>query len=258
MIPEFTWYEYQSVLLVIVRITALFAAAPFLGDNAIPRMLKVGLGILTALLFLPLVDILPSSYQTAPGFTYAVLREVMVGVTIGFVAKLLFIGIQFSGQFVSLQMGFAAAMLFDPSTEHNVPVLGEFYYIVAILLYLALGGHGFLFDALRESFEVIPLTGISYSSGFFRMLTGLSAEVFVIALKIAAPVFVTILIIDISLGLVARLVPQMNIFMFGFPLKIMTGMIIIIISMPLFGEMFQRLYQASRVDIYNVIQLLRP
>jgi len=258
MVPEFTWYEYQSILLVIVRITALIVTAPFLGDSSIPRILKVGLGLLTALLLLPMVDVLPSSYRTAPGFTYAVAKEVMVGVTIGFIARLLFMGVQFSGQFVSLQMGFAAAILFDPSSENNVPVLGEFYYIVAILLYLALGGHGFLFEALRESFEVIPLTGISYSSGFFQMLTGLSADVFVIALKIAAPIFVTILIIDFALGLVARLVPQMNVFIFGFPLKIMTGMIIIIISLPLFGEIFQRLYQASRVDIYNVLQLMRP
>jgi len=220
--------------------------------------LKVGLGVFTALLLLPLIDILPSSFQTAPGFTYAVLKEVMVGVTIGFVAQLLFMGVQFSGQFVSLQMGFAAAMLFDPSTENNVPVLGEFYYLVAILLYLALGGHGFLLEALRESFDVIPLTGILFSGGFFEQFANLTAEIFVIALKIAAPVFITILIIDISMGLVARLVPQMNVFMFGFPVKIMTGMIIIIISMPIFGEIFRQLYQTSRVNIYNIIQLIAP
>ncbi len=258
MTPDFTWFEYQTVLLIIVRITALFAAAPIFGDNRIPTMLKVGLGVFTALLLLPLINVLPSSFQTAPGFTYAVLKEVMVGVTIGFVAQLLFMGVQFSGQFVSLQMGFAAAMLFDPTTENNVPVLGEFYYLVAILLYLSLGGHGFLFEALRESFDVIPLTGISFSGGFFERFANLTADIFVIALKIAAPVFITILIIDISLGLVARLVPQMNVFMFGFPVKIMTGMIIIMISMPIFGEIFRQLYQTSRVNIYNIIQLIAP
>jgi len=258
MAPNFTWFEYQTILLIVVRITALLATAPVFGDSRIPMILKVGLGLMTALLLLPLITPLPASFQTAPGFVYAVVKEVMVGATLGYVAKLLFIGVQFSGQFVSLQMGFAMAMLFDPSSKNNVPVLGEFYYLVAMMLYLAIGGHRFLFQALRESFDVIPLTGLSYQTGFFRMFTDLTAQVFVVALKIAAPVFVTILLIDISLGLIARLVPQMNVFIFGFPVKIMSGMIIIIVSLPIFGQLFQRLYEVSRINIYNIIQLIRP
>lgn len=256
MIPEFTWYEYQSILLIVIRITAMIAAAPFLGDKRIPVIAKVGLGCLVALILLPLIQFLPSSYKTAPGFIYAAMREGMIGITIGFIARLLFIGIQFSGQFVSLQMGFAMAQLFDPSTENNVPVLGEFYYILAILIYLIIGGHGFLFEAIKHSFEVIPLNGISLQDEFFRVLTRITGDVFVIALKIAAPVFVSILIIDLALGLISRLVPQMNVFIFGFPVKISAGILIIIFSLPIFGTLFRAIHEVSEKNLMTIIQLM--
>jgi flagellar biosynthetic protein FliR len=155
-------------------------------------------------------------------------------------------------------MGFAMAQLFNPSTENNVPVLGEFYYIVAILIYLAIGGHGFLFDAIAQSFNVVPLGELAFQDEFFKVFTALTSEIFVIALKIAAPVFVSILIIDLSLGLVARLVPQMNVFIFGFPLKISVGMIIIAFGLPIFGTLFRAIYESSRANIVTMIQLMTP
>ena len=258
MNPEFTWFQYQSILLIVIRITAMIAAAPFLGDKRIPVIAKVGLGCFAALIMLPLIEFLPSSHKTAPGFIYAALREGMVGLSIGFLAKLLFVGVQFSGQFVSLQMGFAMAQLFNPATENNVPVLGEFYYIVAILIYLAIGGHGFLFDAIAQSFNVVPLGELAFQDEFFRVFTELTSEVFVIALKIAAPVFVSILIIDLSLGLVARLVPQMNVFIFGFPLKISVGILIIAFGLPIFGTLFIAIYESSKANIVTMIQLMAP
>jgi len=254
----FTWFEYQSMLLVLVRVTALIAAAPILGDRQIPQMVKVGLGVFVALLLLPLLSPAPSTYTTTPAFLLAVAKEVMVGVTLGFVAHLMFYGIQFSGQFVSLQMGFAAAQIFDPSSESNVPVIGQFYYIVAVLLYFAVGGHQFLIEALRTSFEAIPLTGLHWESSFFQYMIGLTSDVFTIALRIAAPVFVTILLTEFALGMLARLVPQMNIFIFGFPLKILAGMLMIAISMPIFGRVFRVVYQTSQTDLYRIIQLIAP
>lgn len=252
------WFEYQSILLVIVRVTALIAVAPILGDRQIPGMIKAGLGLFLAFLLVPVIQPAPSHFTTVPGFIIAVGKEIMVGVTLGFVADMMFYGIQFSGQFVSLQMGFAAAQLFDPSTENNVPVIGQFYYIVAVLLYLAVGGHQFLIEALQASFQSIPLTGLQFEESFFRYIIKLSSDVFVIALKIAAPIFVTILLTEVALGMIARLVPQMNIFIFGFPLKILVGMIMIAISMPIFGRIFRVVYQSSQFDVHRIIQLISP
>ncbi|MCF7802855.1 MAG: flagellar biosynthetic protein FliR [Candidatus Marinimicrobia bacterium] len=254
----FTWYEYQSILLVFIRITALIAVAPLFSDRRIPTILKVGLGVLLGILIIPVMDLAPSHYTSIPGFILAAGLEVLVGVVIGFVANLLFMGVQFSGQFMSLQMGFAAAQLFDPSTENNVPVIGEFYYIVAILIYMAIGGHGHLLEALQGSFTAVPLGGLVFHENFFEHLTRLTADVFVIALKIGAPIFITILLTEMALGLIARLVPQMNIFIFGFPLKILTGLLMIAISMPIFGRVFQALYQTSELNIYSIIGLIGP
>lgn len=256
--PFFTWNEYETVLLVIVRITALITIAPLFGDKRIPAILKIGLSVLIGALLIPVMDLQPAGYTTIAGFMLAVTLEVIVGITIGFVANILFMGVQFSGQLVSLQMGFAAAQLFNPSTENNVPVVGEFYYIVSILIYLAIGGHGFLIEALQYSFTAIPLGGLSFDGSFFEFMTGLTADVFLIALKIAAPIFITILLTEIALGLIARLVPQMNIFIFGFPLKILAGMLMIAISMPIFGRVFQALLSTSELNIERIIVLLGP
>jgi len=256
--PYFSWYEYETVLLVIIRITALIAVAPLFGDKRIPAILKIGLGVLIGALLIPIMDLQPSGYTTIVGFMLAIILEAIVGITVGFVANILFMGVQFSGQLVSLQMGFAAAQLFNPSTENNVPVVGEFYYIVSILIYLAINGHGFLIEALQHSFVAVPLGGLSFDGSFFEYMTGLTADVFLIALKIAAPIFITILLTEIALGLIARLVPQMNIFIFGFPLKILAGMLMIAISMPIFGRVFQALLSTSELNIERIILLLGP
>lgn len=258
MLLGYDWYQYESILLIIVRITALLVAAPVFSDRRIPAYLKVGLGVILGILMVNVIPLTASHYTTALGFIGAVIRESLVGVSIGYAASLLFMGIQFSGQFVSLQMGFAAAQLFNPSTETNVPVIGEFYYMVAILLYLIIGGHRFMLEALRQSFDTIPLNGLTFHNAFFDYLTKLSADVFVIAMKIAAPIFVTIFLTEVSLGLLARLVPQMNIFIFGFPLKIMAGMIMIAMSMQIFNRVFQALYQVSQSDVIHIIKLLAP
>ena len=258
MLFGYDWYQYQSILLIIVRVTALLAVAPLFSDRRIPAYLKIGLGVIIGILIVNVIPLTSSGYTTALAFTGAIVREALVGISIGYAASLLFMGIQFSGQFVSLQIGFAAAQLFNPSTETNVPVIGEFYYIVAILLYLALGGHRFMLEALEQSFTTIPLAGLTFHDTFFDYLTKLSADVFVIAMKIAAPIFVTILLTEISLVLLARLVPQMNIFIFGFPLKILAGMLMIAMSMPIFGRVFQSLYLGSQSDIIRIIKLLAP
>ncbi len=258
MLFGYTWYQYESILLIIVRITALLAAAPVFSDSRVPTYTKIGLGVILGLLIVNIIPLPVSHYTTLLAFSVSIIRETLVGVAVGYTANLLFIGIQFSGQFVSLQMGFAAAQLFDPSSRNNVPVVGEFYYIVAILLYLIVGGHRFLIEALRQSFDVIPLNGLHFQDTFFSYLTKLSADVFVIAMKIAVPIFVTILLTEVSLGLLARLVPQMNIFIFGFPLKILAGMLMIAISMPIFGRIFQELYQGSQADVIRILRMLTP
>jgi len=258
MLLGYTWYQYETILLIIVRVTALLAVAPVFSDRRIPAYAKIGFGVILGILIVSVIPLAASHYTTTLAFSAAIIRESLVGVTIGYTANLLFMGIQFSGQFVSLQMGFAAAQLFDPSSQTNVPVVGEFYYIMAVLLYLIIGGQRFLIEALRQSFDVIPLNTLRFHDTFFMYLTQLSADVFVIAMKIAAPIFITILLTEVSLGLLARLVPQMNIFIFGFPLKILAGMLMIAISMPIFGRVFQQLYLGSQSDILRIIQMLKP
>jgi len=252
------WFQYESYLLVIVRITALLAVAPVFGDRRIPAVIKIGVGIILGFVVISVMDFSPSAFHTLPAFALAAGREAMIGVTVGFVANLLFMGIQFSGQFVSLQMGFGAAQLFDPSTDNSVPVIGEFYYIISILLYLILGGYRFLIEALQSTFKSIPLAGFTMHNQFFAYLTRLSSDVFIIAMKIAAPIFITILLTEIALGLIARLVPQMNIFIFGFPLKILAGILMIAISMPIFGRVFETILHQSQTNIYEIIQLIKP
>lgn len=222
-------------LLVLVRASAIFLIAPVLGNANVPARVKVGLSLMLALIFTPFLMNQPLGfdYQTPYGIGVAVLQEIAIGVLIGLLAQLLFSAMQFAGQVVGLQMGFSMANVFDPGSHMQVSVVAQLYLFLGVSVFLTLDGHHWLLIALQKSFTSVPLGSFYLDGRVLQILIAASNELFWIALTLMAPVLGVLVLAEVAMGIVARIMPQMNIFVASFPVKIGLGIVTLIVAFPL-------------------------
>jgi flagellar biosynthetic protein FliR len=244
-----------------VRVITMLALLPVFGANYIPLQVKVALGLLlTSVLFsVQLAAGLPAfpGAFTLPLFFMLVIKEALVGLAVGFAASFLFTAVQFAGRMVDTEMGFGFVEVVDPFTEEQTTVLGQLQVIIFTILFLAINGHYFLLITIQKSFEIVPMFGAVFPAG--RMtdhLTAMTADVFILGLKLSAPVFVTLFLSELAMGIVARTVPQMNIFFVGLPLKIFVGMGTMVIVLPVLAELFKKMSEGIITDIWKLLYIM--
>ena len=228
----------QSIvfLLVMIRTSGLFILAPILGDQGIPKLIKVGLVvlfglILSAALPTPQVNLEIQSTWELAGLVF---NEILIGVIIGLLFRLIFYGVLTAGSIVGYQIGFMFAQVFDQNNATQVSIIGRFWEVCAILFFVSINGHHLLINGLAESFQVIPVGSVNAFGSAGEMIIKYSAYIFVIAFKIASPVIITLYLTDIALGTIAKTMPTMNVFFVGFPIKIFSGLAVMAMSLPLF------------------------
>lgn len=252
--------QVMYFFLIFVRISTIIALLPIFGSWSIPFQLKVGFSLLLSIILFS--TILASGINTAVSFSTGlfvllIIKEVMVGLAIGFVASLLFTAVQFAGMLTDTEMGFGFVELVDPFSDEPITVLGQFQVIIFTILFLLLNGHYFLILAIQKSFELVPLMGVNFSGGsMMSHLTNLFANIFILAFKFAAPVYVTLFLTELALGVVARTVPQINIFFVGMPLKIFIGLMTTILVLPMLASLFQKTVEALIQDIWRLLYLM--
>jgi len=182
--------------------------------------------------------------------------EVLIGVTIGFGARLVFAGIQMAGNIVGFQMGFAIVNIIDPMTSAQVSVIAELKYLIAMMIFLSVNAHHLFFMAIAQSYDWVVPFGFHFSGSVMQYIFELSRDLFVIALKIGAPLMAVMLFTNVGLGVVARTVPQMNIFIVGFPLQISIGLIFLGITAPLFTRIVQGVMRSLEGHIITLLRLM--
>lgn len=252
------WLErFDLFLLVLLRVGALLVVAPIFGHRHWLGRAKVGLALMVSVVLFPMVADQPLDLPTGVfAYGFLMVREVLMGVVLGFTVLLLFVGIQFAGQLAGLQMGFGIVNVIDPQSSDQVSIIGQFLNIMAILLLLTLDGHHMILSGLVASFEAIPLGGVSFHDGLMFKLMDLTAQVFVIAVKISAPILIALFLVTAAMGVLARTVPQMNVFLVGFPLQIGVGMAALLISLPLFAVFVERLFVNTNRDLVALLDFL--
>lgn len=233
----------EAFLYVLLRIGALLLALSFFQSRAVPSVFKVGFVVGVSLLVVPLLP--PPAVSTAPGplaLGLLASKEVLVGAAIGLAIRTLFAGLQLAGQLAGFQMGMAIANVMDPQTSAQVPLLGQFLDLVGLLTFLILDVHHHVIRAVVRSFEIIPAGGLQLSAPLSRHLVDMTGAIFTIALQVGAPVIVALLLVSVALGLVARTVPQMNIFIVAMPVKIVIGLLFLGVSLPYLAGYLHRLF----------------
>lgn len=255
---EFINYTADKVilfLLVIIRISGLFITAPIYSDRAIPTLIKVGFAVLLGLVLLPTVPLntdfshIQSNWQLAG----LVVNEILIGFMIGLVFRLIFFGVMTAGTIIGYQMGFMFAQVFDATNQTQVSIVGRFWYVIAILFFLTINGHHLIINSVAESFQVIPLGNINTVGTAGDMIIKYSAYIFIIAIKIASPIMITLFLTDIALGTIAKVMPTMNVFFVGMPIKIGTGLLIMVMAMPLFVYVVERSMHFFNTEMHNLL-----
>lgn len=227
--------QLLTFLLVLTRVSGVFFLAPVLGSKNIPPQVKIGLALTTSIILVPFVIKPDIGVSTGiADFALLLAKELSVGAIIGFTATLVFMGFLLAGQIIDFQMGFGMVNVIDPLSNISVSLMGQLKNLLAILVFLAINGHHFLFTALAKSFDVVPLTTFTLTPSVTGNFIDMVINMFVIGLKIGAPAIGVLFITDLTLGIIARTVPQMNVFIVGIPLKITIGFITIIAMMSFF------------------------
>jgi flagellar biosynthetic protein FliR len=225
--------ELQIYFLIFLRVGAILMSMPILKSKSIPILFKFGLALTTSMVLFPMLDRTAFAVPDNLG-TYAVgaFSEILMGLSIGIAVNLIFVGLQLAGQISGYQMGLALARVMDPSAGQQVPLLAQFFQLFAFLLFLILNAHHWFIRALVDSFELVPPFGFRLSGSLIAQIMQMAGNMYVIAIKVGAPVIAALLLTSIAFGLIARTVPQMNIMFVAMPLKILVGLLFIGFSLP--------------------------
>lgn len=225
--------QLQMFFLVFLRTGAFLMALPLVNAPSVPVFFRFGLTLVVSLLLFPVLNLGPLTFL-ADVFSLAVAAggEILLGLLAGMSIRLVFEGVQLAGQLMGYQMGMAIAEVIDPATEDQVALLAQFISLMATLIFLIINGHHVFIRTLVQSYELVPPLGFHVNGPVLEGMVRLTAEMFIIGLKAGAPVIVALMLSTVAFGLVARTVPQMNIFMVSMPLSIAVGLIFLGLSLP--------------------------
>jgi flagellar biosynthetic protein FliR len=238
--------QFQSFTLILMRVTPILFLMPVFGSLAVPNLIKVGLSLAISLLLLPLVKINLLLFPAEPfSFGFYMGAELMTGLILGLAVKLLFAGIQLAGEFAGYQMGLAMASILDPQSGMDTTLVAQFYYLLGLLIFLNIDGHHWFIQALYQSFTVLGPGELHLSTGLYRHFLVLSGNMFIIAVKIVAPVMAVLIFSQIGLGMIAKMVPQVNILVTSFPITIGLGLLFLGLSTELLFPYMKTLFEES-------------
>lgn len=221
-------------LLVLTRLSSMFATAPLFSTFPLPMQIKVGISALSAFIMYPFV--LQNISFEIPNdlimLSCLLFKEILIGSMIGFCASLIFTGIQVGGQILAMQMGLAIANALDPVTKQQVPIVGQFYLFLASMTFIYLNGHLWLFSTVQESYLSIPVgLNFDFTAKLAEQILYFASQLFVVAFSIIMPIFQVLFLTTLLMGFMAKVMPQMNIFMVAMPLKIYIGLVLISMTM---------------------------
>ncbi len=241
----------SPILWPFLRILALFTSAPVFSMRAIPVRTRVGLAFLIAVCAQGVLADQPAVALNSHAALGAVAQQVAVGLAIGFAVRLVFVAVELAGEVIGLQMGLNFASFFDPTSNAQVSAVARFFGNMAVLLFIVINGHLMVLMAVVKSFDSFPADGNFLQSLAQMRLYELGSLVFSSALWIALPMMALLLFVNLTLGIISRVAPQMNIYAVGFPVTLTVGMLGIAATLPLMEQPLLALLHQT-IDMFSL------
>ncbi|CAM3357603.1 flagellar biosynthetic protein FliR [Marinicrinis lubricantis] len=246
------WFldHLPHVLLVFCRITSFFVVAPIYSYRGVPAPFKIGFSS-----FIALITFAAISFDEPVTWTLSIipliLKEVAVGLMLGFLAYLFFTVVQIAGSFIDMQMGLGIANVVDPMTGAQSPIIGNFKFYLMTLIFLSMNGHHYLITAIMKSYQWVPINSLFFANlengSISEFILNIFIQCFTFAFQMSAPIIAALFLTDVALGILAKTSPQFNVFVIGLPLKIIVGFLLLIVVIPgllyLFTQLFESMFQ---------------
>lgn len=248
-----------SAFLIFVRVAALMMSGPYFSAAAFPKQIRLYFALVTTLLLFSVIPAeanLVTAKHLEISLVLAIFVEVLVGVALGLVGQLVFAGLELAGMLISLNTGLSFANMIDTMTQKQSAVLSNIFSMVAILVFLSIDGDKIYLNALARSFEVVPLNGGNvHLAGPFML--EIATYLFVIGVQITSPFIIVIFLLDISLAIFARIMPQANLLFISLPVKFGVGIAILMMVLPYMPTAFDMLFQQLFDFLADLMDVIR-
>lgn len=249
--------KFQSFLICAARIGALTGSIPVFSGEQTPVKLRTGLALGISLLLFPILDPLIPLQEFRPvGLAVLVVNEALLGFMVGLIARLIFTAVELGGTVIGYQMGFAAANVLDPQNQHQISLMSQFQNVFAILIFLALDIHHYFLRAIVYSYKVLPPGRLNFSGEAIPYLMHLVANMFVLGVKLSAPILAVLLLSGLILGIMARVFPQLNVFLLSFPLNIGLSFLVVGLTLNMAASLLSREFNLLSERFIQLFQLL--
>ncbi|RJG05950.1 flagellar biosynthetic protein FliR [Noviherbaspirillum cavernae] len=252
----YTWVA--SFLWPLTRILGLISVAPLFGNVSVPARLKLGLGVMLAIVIAPTVPTLPAmDPMSLPGLLI-LLQQLVIGLAMGFAMRIVFASIELAGEVSSMTMGLGFAVFYDPQSRGRSSAISQFLALLTMMVYLATNMHLVLLSTLAHSFTSLPISAATLSGEGFRHLAGWGAKIFSAGIQLSLPIVAALLITNIALGILTRAAPALNLFGIGFPITIGVGFLMLALSLPYLATPMTRLLQDGIDAIQQITAAMVP
>ncbi|MCD4715474.1 MAG: flagellar biosynthetic protein FliR [Desulfobacterales bacterium] len=243
---------------ILIRVGVILFTFPFFNSRVIPVLAKAGLVLIITIILFPVIDSKGFEFpNTLYGIFQMIASEFIIGIILGILVQILFEGVRMMGQVVGFQTGFAITNILDPQSGMQVSILSNMAYLFAIVLFLILNGHHILLNAIRDSFQIINVGSLSLDNRIFKTILQASGDMFVIAIKIGAPAIAILLFVQVSFGLVTKLIPQMNIMIVAFPVQIVMGLLFFGVCLNMLFVFMEKYIGDLASLLFNTMTLLK-
>lgn len=228
-----------------IRIGAFAMVMPVLAGGFVPARVRLLVAIALTVVIAPVLGTLPAVDVLSLEGLLLLAQEMITGIAMGFIVQLVFDAVALGGQVVAMSMGLGFAVLVDRQNGVNMPVLGQFFMILAMLLFLAMDGHLALIRLLADSFAVLPMTEGGLSQASLSVLLTWSGQLFAVAVTLALPAITALIVVNLSFGVMSRAAPTLNLFAVGFPTAMLAGFVIIFLNIDALGAGVSRALTAA-------------
>ncbi len=246
--------QWELYLLILVRVASFLYTAPFFSMSNVPARTKIGLAVFLSYIIMCVFPEQSYSYDGVIGYTILVLKESIVGLSIGFCANLCIQAVHFAGYIIDINIGLSMATMYDPATKMQVNLSGQLYYYVVLLLMMVSGLHRFLIQAIVDTYTVIPVGAAILKPTMYNTVIGFVSDYFVIGFRIALPVFITLTLMSCILGIMSRIAPQLNMFAIGMQMKILVGLFVMYLTVSLLPSVSNFLMEAIKGNIVDIVK----
>ncbi len=219
----------EFFLLILVRISGFMVSAPIFSLRNVPMRVKTILAIAIAIVVFHVIPYEEIIYSTTVEYALVVITEMLAGLIMGFMANVAYYILSFAGQIIDQEIGFSMVNQFDPITSTQVTVTGNFYTYAVMVMVMITDMHQYLIRAITDSFLVIPVGGVVFDFNLYEVMMRFVVDYFVIGFRIVLPIFASLLVVNTILAILARVAPQMNMFVIGLQLKVFVGLVVLVL-----------------------------